>query len=75
MMPLAVLLSVYISVAGCGCPNYSHVTGSGSSCLAFIYKAPISASPADDITLFIFFAIIDIGPFINLNIKTFYRVQ
>ena len=63
-MPLAVLLSVYIGVAGCGCPNSSHVTLSGNNCLAFIYKAPISASAADDITPFIIFAIIDIGPLI-----------
>ena len=60
MMPLAVLSSVYIDVTGCGCPNTSHVTRSGSNCLAFIYNAPISASAAEDINSFIIFAIIDI---------------
>ena len=64
MMPLAVLLSIYIGAAGCGCPKSLHVTLSGSNFLAFMYNAPISASVAEDITLFIIFAIIDIGPFI-----------
>ena len=63
-MPLAVLLSVCIGVAGCGCHNSSHVTRSGSNCRAFIYKALISASAADDITPLIIFAIIDMGPLI-----------
>ena len=63
IMPFAVLLSVCIGVAGCGCPNSSQVTRNGSNCLLF-NNAPISASAADYITPFIIFAIIDIGPFI-----------
>ena len=62
MIPLAVLLSVCIGVGGCGCPSSSHVTRSGSIARAFIYNAAISALAADDITPFIIFAIIDIGP-------------
>ena len=44
MMPSAVLLSVLIGVAGCGCPNSSHVIRSGSISRAFINMAPISDS-------------------------------
>ena len=62
MMPLAVLLSVLIGVGGCGCPSSAHVTRSGSSSRAFMYSAAISASAADDTTIFIIFAMIDIGP-------------
>ena len=64
MISLDVLLFVCIGVAGCGYLNSSHITRSGSNCLPFIYNAPISALAAEDITLFIIFAIIDISPFI-----------
>ena len=61
MMPLAVLLSVLIGVAGCMCPNSAHVVLRGSNSRAFINKAAISDSAADAITCLITFAIIDIG--------------
>ena len=61
-IPHAVLLSVLIGVAGCLCPNSSHVTHSGTSSFAFIYNAATSASAADAITTFIIFAMIAIGP-------------
>ena len=61
MMSLAVLLSVCIGVAGCGCPSSFQVTLSGSNCLVFIYNAPISTSAAEDIIPSINFAVIDIG--------------
>ena len=63
-MPHAVVLSVCIGVAGCGCPNSSHVTRNGANSCAFMYSAPISASAADDITDFITFAMTAIGPLI-----------
>ena len=69
MMPLAVLLSVYIGLAGCGCFNSLHVTCSGSNCLVFIYNASISASAAEDLTSFIIFAVIGIGSFILLFVS------
>ena len=64
MMKFAVLLSVGIGMASCGYLNSSQVTHSGNSCLVFIYNAPISTSAADEITPFIIFDIIDIGPLI-----------
>ena len=63
-MPLAVLLSVRSGVAGCGCPNSSHVIHNGSMSRAFMNSAPTSASAADDITDLIIFAMTDIGPLI-----------
>ena len=63
MMPSAVLLSVLIGVAGCGCPNYSsHVIRNGSISRAFINIAPTSDSAADDITDLIIFAMTDMDP-------------
>ena len=63
MMPSAVLLSVLIGVAGCGCPNSSQVIRSGSISRAFINMAPTSDSAADDITdLIIIFAMTDMDP-------------
>ena len=62
MMPSAVLLSVLIGVAGCGCPSSSHVIRSGSISRAFINMAPTSDSAADDITDFIIFAMTDMDP-------------
>ena len=61
-IPQAVLLSVHIGVAGCFCPNSSHVICSGISSCAFIYNAATSASAADAITTLISFAMIAIGP-------------
>ena len=62
MMPSAVLLSVLIGVAGCGCPNSLQVICSGSISCAFMNSAPISDSAADDITDFIIFAMMDMVP-------------
>ena len=62
MMPSAVLLSVLIGVAGCGCPNTLHIIHSGSISRAFMNIAPNSDSAADDITDLIFFAITDMDP-------------
>ena len=42
--------------------SLAHVMRSGSSSRAFMYSAAISASAADDTTIFIIFAMIDIGP-------------
>ena len=64
IMPLAVLLSVLIGVAGCGCPNSLHVIRRGSISRAFINSVPTSDSAADDITDFIIFAMIDMDPLI-----------
>ena len=62
MMPSAVLLSVLIGVAGCGCPNSSHVIRSGSISRAFMNIAPTSDSAANDITDLIIFAMTDMDP-------------
>ena len=61
----AVLLSVLIGVAGCGCPNSSHVGRIGTASFAFMYKAPHSASAADCITALITFAKMKIAPLIE----------
>ena len=63
MIPAAVLLSVCIGVAGCGCPSSSRVTLNGNMSCAFINNDPISASAADDITDFIILASTYIGAF------------
>ena len=62
MMPSAVLLSVLIGVAGCGCPSSSQVIRNGSISRAFINMAPTSDSAADDITDLIIFAMTDMDP-------------
>ena len=64
MMPHAVVLSVRMGVAGCGCPSSSHVTLNGANSCALMYSAPISASAADAITDLITFAMTAIGPLI-----------
>ena len=62
MMPSAVLLSVLIGVAGCGCPTSLLVIRNGSMSCAFMNIAPTSDSAADDITDLIIFAMTDIDP-------------
>ena len=68
IIPSAVLLSVLIGVAGCGCPNSSKVVRIGTASFTFMYnyKAPHSASAADCITDLIIFANIYIAP-LNSN--------
>ena len=62
----AVLLTVCIDVAGCGCPNYSNVVRIGTASFAFMYRALDSASAADCITALITFAKMQIAP-LNSN--------
>ena len=47
-----------------GCPQNIKDVTSNVMLFVFQHKALLSASAADDITPFIIFAIIDIGPFI-----------
>ena len=56
MMPFAVLLSVFIGVAGWGKPNSSEVTLMGAASWAFMKRAPTSASAADAIAFLIILA-------------------
>ena len=45
--PLVALLSVFMGVAGWGCPNSSSVALTGAASWAFTNRAPTSASAAD----------------------------
>ena len=62
MMPSAVELSIWMGVGGCGCPNSSSRCRSGIASRALMYKAPSSASAAEDITALIICAIMSIAP-------------
>ena len=50
MMPSAVELSVWTGVGGCGWPISSRIFLSSTPFRAFVYRDPISASAADDMT-------------------------
>ena len=65
IIPFAVLLSVLIFVAGYGCPISTNACLNGTANLAFMKRAAISASVADDITNFITFASIRMDPLID----------
>ena len=56
IFPSAVLLSILIGVADCGCPNSSNVILIGTASFAFLYNPPHSASAADCMTDLIIFA-------------------
>ena len=51
-IPLAVLLSTWMGVAGCSCPNSSNVVRMLVPSLAFKNNDPNSVSEANDITCF-----------------------
>ena len=63
-IPFAVLLSALIFVAGCKWPISINACLNGTANLAFMKRAAISASAADDITNFITFASIRMDPLI-----------
>ena len=65
IIPFAVLLSVLIFVAGCGWPIAINTYCNGTANLAFMKRADIFASAADDITNFITFASISMDPLIS----------
>jgi hypothetical protein len=62
---VAVVLSVYIGVGGCLCPNSSNIVLRTAPSLAFIKNAPISASAADEITCLRTLLMIKIAPFVS----------
>ena len=68
-IPCAALLSVIISVAGCGCPNSSRVCLIGTAYFAFMKTAAISASAADDTTFFIILATTCIAPLFFMELS------
>ena len=62
MIPVAVLLSVFMGVAGCGCPISMMPCRSGTVSLAFINNAATSASNALAKTALIILASTWMGP-------------
>ena len=60
--PLAVLLSVWTGVGGCGWPSWRSALRSGSESWQLMKMAPISASAAEDMTFLIIEEIVWIGP-------------
>jgi hypothetical protein len=66
MVPLAkpsdVVLSTWIGVGACECPNYLRVVTIGTVSWPFKYPAPISASAADPTTTSIILHMVCIGP-------------
>ena len=61
-MPLAVELSVWSGVAGCGWPISTRVVLSTVPSFAFKKRAPSSASAAEDMTCLRILAMLRIGP-------------
>ena len=57
MNPRAVVLSVWMGVGGCGWPISSAVVCAGIAWREFMYRAPILASSADDMTALMIWAI------------------
>ena len=60
--PRAVVLSVWMGVGGCGWPISSAVVRAGIAWREFMYRAPISASAADDMTALMIWAIFNMAP-------------
>jgi hypothetical protein len=65
MYPVAVVLSVSISVGGCLCPNSSKVVRRTAPSLAFMKTASISALAAEDITFLRTLLTIKIAQFVS----------
>jgi hypothetical protein len=65
LYPVAVVLSVYIGVGGCLCPNSSNVVLRTAPSLAFIKTAPFSASAADNIMCLRTLLMIKIAPLLR----------
>jgi hypothetical protein len=66
LYPVAVVLSVYNGVGGCGCPNSSNVVQRIAPYLAFIKTAPISASAVEDTPCLRTVLMIKIAPLVSL---------
>ena len=60
--PSAVVLSVCIGVGGCLCPRKSRVCRAGMASLQLMYRAPILASAADDMTALMICEIVRMAP-------------
>ncbi len=58
----AIVLSVWMGVRGCGCPNSSNVHRIDTAVLALMNSAPSSASAADDITVLIICEMFNTAP-------------
>ncbi len=65
--PSAVLLLVWISVFGWGCPISSRICPRYTASFALSYNAPSSASAAEDITALIMVAFVRIVPLFGGN--------
>ena len=61
---VAVVLSNWMEVGGCGCTISTNVVLIGAHYFPFIYPALVSTSAADPITYLIIFDLIGIAPFI-----------
>ena len=61
MMEVATLLSNWMGTGPCGCPISSSARMLGTSSLALMYPAPVSASCALDITVPIIFEMTNVG--------------
>ena len=64
----AIELSFWIGFLGLLCPNYLIIIRIYDISLADIYRAPISASAAYDITLFMICAMVSMAPFFGGNV-------
>jgi hypothetical protein len=62
-MPAPHALSVWIGVAGCGCPISTRAVRSGTASRALWNKAPNSASIAEAIALAMIALMVCMGPF------------
>ena len=63
--PKAVVLSVCKEVLGCGWPISSSSKCMGTASLAFMYRAPSSASAAEDITALIIDDVLCMAPLLG----------
>ena len=61
-MPSAVELSIWMGIGGCVCPSSSSRLRSGMASSALMYRAPSSASAAEDMTDLMICAIVSIAP-------------
>jgi hypothetical protein len=66
LYPVVVVLSVYIGVGGCLCPNFPNVVRRNAPSLVFMKTAPIYASAAEDITFLRTLMMIKIAPFVSV---------
>jgi hypothetical protein len=71
--PSAVELSVWIGVLGCGWPILASICCKYAASFAFNYRAPSSASAADDITALIIVAAVRIASFLGGNLSSLDR--